>query len=216
MTFKSSVKKRMPSEKGVVGGLEKEETVAEKRCTESVGLGRHFVAGGDTAGHDVEVTSLEDAGFKLADSVRVLLSINDGEVVVSKEATRVALGSDGRSEDDEVLSDRAVQQSHVTHSSSSNVEDPLLVGVNVLGIDLVELVSDAMNFLLHSDVHLGRLGGNLVEHVRVEDEELLTVDVDHREDDGDRQDDGTKEKEAATHFLTTTCCIHSTEAFEAK
>lgn len=191
------------------------ETVAEKRWwlrTESVGLGRHFVASGDTAGHDVEVTSLEDARLKLADSVGVLLTVNDGEVVVSKEASRVALGSDGRSEDDEVLSDRAMQQGHVAHSSSSNVEDPLLVGVDVLGIDLVKFVRDAMDLLLHSDVHLGSLSRDLVEHIGVEDEELFTVDVDHREDNGDRQNDSAQEKEATAHFLTITRCIHSTEA----
>lgn len=177
--------------------------------TEGVGLGGHLVASGDTTGHQVEVTSLEDAGLKLADLIRVLLTLNDGEVVVRKEASRVALGSNGRSEDDEVLGDGAVQQSHVSHGSSSNVEDPLLVGVNVLGIDLGELLSDAVDLLLHSDVHLGSLGRNLVEHIGVEDEELLTVDVDHRKDDGDREDQSGYEEEATTHFLALTCRIHS-------
>lgn len=170
------------------------------RRTESIGLSGHLVASGNTAAHEVHVSRAVDAGLELADLIRVLFSLDDGEVIVRKETSRVALGSDGRSEDDEVLSDRAVQQSHLSHGSSSNVEDPLLVGVDVLGIDLGELSGDAMDFSLDRDVHLGSFSGNLVEHIRVEDVELLTVDVDHREDNGDRKNDSRQKEEAAAHF----------------
>ncbi len=54
-----------------------------------------------------------------------LLSVEDGEVVVGKEAACVPLGADGRAKDNDVLRERAMKDEHASHGSAGVVEHPL-------------------------------------------------------------------------------------------
>ena len=73
--------------------------------TKRISLRGHLVASGQTTGHNVSVSSLEDSGLDFSRVVRVLLSINDGKVVVGHEPSRIALSSNGGTEDDHILGD---------------------------------------------------------------------------------------------------------------
>ena len=87
----------------------------------------------------------------------------------------------------------------MTHRSTCNVEHPFLLKVDVLRIDLVELVGNTGNFFLRRDVHFGSFRRHLVQHIRIEHIEAIAVHVDHRSDDGKRQNDEGEQVEATAH-----------------
>lgn len=168
--------------------------------TESVGLSGELVTSGGSTRHQVEISRLEDAGLELSGEVGALLSLNDEEVVVRKMAPGVSLSADGRAKDHDILSNGAVQQGHVAHGASSDVEDPFLVGVDVLGVNFGELVGDSVDLLLHRNVHLSSLRGHTMKNFGVKDIEALPIEINRDEKKRDHQDQYGRENEATAHF----------------
>lgn len=169
--------------------------------TKGIGLLGHAIASSMETRHDVAVTGLEDAGLDFAVVVRALFALNDRKVVVSQEAARETLRANRGSKDNHILCDGAVQERHLAHGATSYVENPLFVGVDVVGIDFGELRGNAADLFSCGNVHQRGLMSNLVENLRIKHEELLTVDINDGEDDRNQQSDRREQPEAATAGL---------------
>ena len=111
----------------------------------------------------------------------------------------------GLTEDDQVLSDTGVDHVHGAHGTAGVVENPLLLGAQVVGTDLLlqlgndEVDNGASIFAMSAD----RTLGEIVEVIRVEDVELLQARVEESVDRGEQgEEDGQEaqglEGEAAT------------------
>src|SRR5690606_1212418 len=74
-----------------------------------------------------------DVALELSGVECPLLALENVEVVVGPEATRVPLGADRCAEHDEVLGHGGVKEGHRTHRAAGVVEDPLVVGLDVAG-----------------------------------------------------------------------------------
>ena len=84
----------------------------------------HLVLLGDAATHEVHVAGPIPLHFERAGLERPLLADEDVEVVVGGVEARVALRSERRAKDDEVLRDARVDHVHRAHRAPGVVEDP--------------------------------------------------------------------------------------------
>lgn len=84
----------------------------------------HLVLLGDTTAHEVHVTRSVPFHLQRARLERPLLADEDMEVVISRVKARVALGTEWRAKDDEVLSDARVDDVHRAHRAACIVEHP--------------------------------------------------------------------------------------------
>lgn len=84
----------------------------------------HLVLLGDTTAHEVHVTRSVPLHLQRARLERPLLADEDMEVVVGGVKARVALRTERRAKDDEVLGDARVDDVHRAHRAAGIVEHP--------------------------------------------------------------------------------------------
>ena len=84
----------------------------------------HLVLLGDTTAHEVHITRSVALHLQRARLERPLLADEDMEIVVGGMKARVALRTEWRAKDDEVLGDARVDDVHRAHRAAGIVEDP--------------------------------------------------------------------------------------------
>ena len=84
----------------------------------------HLVLLGDTTAHEVDVTRSVPLHLERARLERPLFADKDMEIVVGGVKARVALRTEWRAKDDEVLRDARVYDVHRAHRAACIVEDP--------------------------------------------------------------------------------------------
>lgn len=111
----------------------------------------HLVLFGDTTAHEVHVTRSVPLHLQRARLERPLFAYEDMKVVVGGVKARVALRTERRAKDDEVLGDARVDDVHRAHRAAGIVKDPFgavrvdryaRVGVGVGGGKIGEDVRD--------------------------------------------------------------------------
>lgn len=102
-----------------------------------------------------------------------LLTIQDGEVVISIVNTSVTLGTNSSTEEDEVFGNGRVQDDHVTHGSTSVVENPVLEVevINKAWVSLLKLWSQGGHDLEGISTWVGFQGflNEILKNLLVED-----------------------------------------------
>lgn len=110
-------------------------------------------------------------------------------------------------EDDQVLGDTGVDDVHGTHGATGVVEYPLLLGAQVLGLNLLlqlgnNEVDDGAGVL---SVSLDRALRQIVQVLRVEDVELLEARIEESVDGGEQgQEDGEEAQGSQGEAATAT------------
>lgn len=105
-------------------------------------LGGHTVLLDHSALHVVDISRVVDFSSQVTSFVRCLLTLKNVKVVIGRMSARVAFRADRRTEDDQVLGDRGVQDEHGPHSSSGIVEHPFTAVLEIRSEARLRVVRD--------------------------------------------------------------------------